>query len=73
MEEEKARIENGTKDPDVIQLRENGQIWTNIQVCDNCEEEFCHGGCALFEYELHQVKANFFVPNLKVKVKVLLF
>ena len=25
------------------------------QTCDECDEEFCHGSCRLFEYEHHQV------------------
>ena len=26
------------------------------QSCEECSEEFCHGGCMKFEYEKHKVK-----------------
>ena len=36
--------------------RNNNNIYTlHSQTCDECDEEFCHGSCRLFEYEHHQV------------------
>ena len=26
-----------------------------LQSCEECSEEFCHGGCMKFEYEKHKV------------------
>ena len=36
--------------------RKNNNVYTlHSQTCDECDEEFCHGSCRLFEYEHHQV------------------
>ena len=39
-----------------------------VKVCDDCSVEFCHGGCALFEYH-HQERGN----QLKNKNKLTLW
>ena len=31
-------------------------VFCSVQICENCDEEFCQGACALFDYEQHRVR-----------------
>ena len=67
--EEKSFLKNEKKDPDRTSTRQMGLrstlFWVrrdssnsshvHTQSCEECYEEFCHGGCMKFEYEKHKV------------------
>lgn len=47
-EKERARRK---MDPDMIISTNMGLKTVTTRLCEECGEEFCHGGCMLFEYE----------------------